>query len=506
LSPPTTPSGSRKGTSPSATFSAPCWKGNCTPEAHHKRGDFWIPLLFVVSDALAIEAAFLLSYWLRFRTPIFDAIGIAYEVPPLIQGYLFGSLVVIGAWLGLFQARKMYGTRRDVNLLDEVFNVGRVVTLGMLIVLSLAFFYREFSYSRIVVVLLWALAILLVSAGRSAIIALERRAYRKGRSLQRALIIGNDAVADQIHRELNRHPSFGIAIVGYSADRPADASLGLARAEYVGPVSAVPERIQAQDIERVFIALRPEKHALLFDLITECEGLNVEFMIVPDVLELLTSQVRVVELEGIPFLKVKGIPLSAWGRITKRAFDLAVTVPLLLLLSPFMALLAFLIRLDSPGPVFFRQKRIGLDHREFWMLKFRSMVQGAESEDHTAGLGRRNDPRRTRLGRILRATSLDELPQLLNVLKGEMSLVGPRPERTHAVESLQESVPKYLDRHRVKTGMTGWAQVNGLRGDTSIAERIKYDLYYIENWSLAFDVKILLRTLRAAFSPRELER
>jgi len=171
-----------------------------------------------------------------------------------------------------------------------------------------------------------------------------------------------------------------------------------------------------------------------------------------------------------------------------------------------MLLIAVLIRLDSPGPVFFRQKRVGLDGREFSMLKFRSMVADAHHRDREAGLGMKNDPRRTRIGRILRATSLDELPQLFNVLKGEMSLVGPRPERTHAVESFQESVPKYLDRHRVKTGMTGWAQVNGLRGDTSIADRIKYDLYYIENWSLAFDVKILIRTLRAAISTRELER
>jgi exopolysaccharide biosynthesis polyprenyl glycosylphosphotransferase len=236
-------------------------------------------------------------------------------------------------------------------------------------------------------------------------------------------------------------------------------------------------------------------------------------MIVPDLLEVLTSQVRVRELEGIPFLRVKGIPFTLWGRITKRSFDLLVSGLICILLSPLFLLIPVFIRLESRGPVLFRQRRVGLDGFEFDMIKFRSMVVDAEAQDGTAGvqvrgdvargIGARNDPRRTRVGAILRATSLDELPQLLNVLRGEMSLVGPRPERPHFVKQLQAIVPRYLDRHRVKTGVTGWAQVNGLRGDTSIAERIKYDLYYIENWSVGFDIRILLRTVRAALSTRE---
>jgi exopolysaccharide biosynthesis polyprenyl glycosylphosphotransferase len=175
----------------------------------------------------------------------------------------------------------------------------------------------------------------------------------------------------------------------------------------------------------------------------------------------------------------------------------------LLLLSPLWIVIALLIRLTSRGPVLFSQERVGLDGRRFVMYKFRSMKSGSEHFDNAAGLGIRHDPRRTRIGAILRKTSLDELPQLLNVLRGDMSLVGPRPERMHYVQQFSERVPRYLDRHRVKTGMTGWAQVNGLRGDTSINERIKYDLYYIENWSLTFDIKILLRTLRAALAIKE---
>jgi len=221
------------------------------------------------------------------------------------------------------------------------------------------------------------------------------------------------------------------------------------------------------------------------------------------VLEVLTSQVKVRDLEGIPFLPVKTIPLGTFGIATKRVFDTIVAGTILLVFSPLLALIALGIRLDSPGSILFRQRRVGLDGKEFTMLKFRSMIVGAEERDVEAGLGIKNDPRRTRFGRLIRRFSLDELPQLWNVLRGDMSLVGPRPERSHIVEEFSQSIPKYLDRHRVKTGVTGWAQVNGSRGNTSIEDRIKYDLYYIENWSLAFDIRILLRTLNAALTFKE---
>ena len=468
-----------------------------------RRSDFLIPFITVVFDAVAIEFSFFFSYWLRFQSALFEAFGFTHVNAPPIDGYFFGSLFILIVWLLLFEARGMYGARRSVSLSDELISVVKVVSLGMLIVMSTAFFYRDFSYSRIVFGLLWATSIVSIACGRIVVQVFERRLYRRGRNLQYAIIIGNDALANEVYTNLNRHPSFGFQILGYFADIPAHKELKLSETRHLGSIGYAPQFIRDEHIELAFIALRAGDHHAMFQLITECEGVNIEFMMVPDVLEIMTSQVQVKELEGIPFLRIKRIPLTFWGRIAKRTFDIIVSAILLIILSPLWLLVALLIRLDSRGPILFKQQRVGLDGRDFMMYKFRSMKVGAEKHDDEAGLGVANDPRRTRIGTMLRRLSLDEIPQFYNVLKGDMSLVGPRPERLRYVEKFGDIVPKYLDRHRMKTGVTGWAQVNGLRGDTSIEDRIKYDLYYIENWSLAFDIKILLRTLKAAFTTKE---
>jgi Undecaprenyl-phosphate glucose phosphotransferase len=473
------------------------------PVSKSRRGDFLIPFLTVLFDSAAIEFSFLFSYWLRFQSGLFEYLGYVHEEAPPIEGYWVGSLFIVLVWLGLFNARKMYGARRSVSLSDELINVVKVVSLGMLVVMSAAFFYREFSYSRVVFGLLWATSNAAIFSGRAIVQWFERRLYRKGRHLQYAVIIGNDALADQVYTRLNAHPAFGFLVVGYFGDAKAQNALALARATYLGRIVTAARYIRDENIELAFLAVRTEGHQELFDLIADCEGVNVEFMMVPDMLEILTSQVKVKELEGIPFLRIKTIPLTWWGRVSKRAFDIVVSTILLLLSSPLWPLIVVLIKLDSRGPVFFTQERVGLDGTRFLMYKFRSMSVGADAMDAEAGLGIKHDPRRTRIGVLLRTLSLDELPQLYNVLRGDMSLVGPRPERLRHVQEFKQIVPKYLDRHRVKTGLTGWAQVNGLRGDTSIEERIKYDLFYIENWSLAFDIKILLRTIKAAVSTRE---
>jgi exopolysaccharide biosynthesis polyprenyl glycosylphosphotransferase len=346
--------------------------------------------------------------------------------------------------------------------------------------------------------LLWLTAIIFCTLGRALLLEIEQSLYSRGKELRNAVIIGSNATANRIFETLNNHPLLGYRLEGYFAESHVGADAPLSRARHLGTIADVAPKLVSEHIELVMMAMDAGDHEAITRVVNECEGVNVEFLMVPDILELMAGNFMVREIEGIPFLRLKGVPMTTWGRILKRTFDAGIAAILLLLFSPVLLAIALLIKLDSRGPVLFRQERIGIDGRNFDMLKFRSMKAEAESKSGPV-FAREDDPRRTAIGTFLRKSSLDEFPQLINVLRGEMSLVGPRPERPFFVDRFKDNVPKYLDRHRVKTGMTGWAQVNGLRGNTSIEERIKYDVYYIENWSLWLDVKILLRTVRALF-------
>lgn len=476
--------------------------------ARPRRNDFLIPALGVLFDAAAIECAFLLSYWLRFNTPLLRLLSVGEDTPPL-GAYVYGSFIVIAVWLVLFRSRHLYGSRRNIRLSGELFDIVKLVSFGMLIVMSAAFFYRAFSYSRLVFGLLWVTSILLIFSGRVLLHRIEKRLYRRGRDLCNAVIIGSTEAAQRMFESFHNHPLLGYRLVGCFAPSKPDPGTPLGAAAYLGTYADVAANIASRNVELALIALPHEEYRELYRMMEQCEGMNVEFLLVPDILALLAGGITVKEIEGFPFIKVKGMPMTTWGRISKRAFDLVLTLPLLIACSPFFLLAALFIRLDSKGPVLFRQERIGVDGRPFRMLKFRSMNHMAESETGPVW-AREDDPRSTAVGKFLRATSLDELPQLINVLKGEMSLVGPRPERPYFVEQFSRKddparspIPKYLDRHRMKTGMTGWAQINGLRGNTSLEDRVRYDIYYIENWSLGFDFKILLKTIGALFSSEE---
>jgi exopolysaccharide biosynthesis polyprenyl glycosylphosphotransferase len=462
------------------------------PSRHRK--DFLIPLLTVCSDIFTIEAAFLLSYWLRFYSPLTSFAPVTLGVPPL-GAYIEGSLVVIPVWLFLFNSRKMYTARRNIYFSDEFFAIVRLVFIGMLVVMAAAFFYRAFSYSRLVFALLGVSAVIFIALGRFLVLKFEQRWYAHGKDLKQVIIVGTNLTAIRVYSSIIANPSLGYQVDGYFAP-DGDAEMAQSGAKRLGAIGQVPDYVKIHGADIVLISLTYQEHPLLYELVRDCEGLNTEIMMVPDTLELMTSGVRVKELEGIPFIKLKGIPLTAWNMILKRGFDILFSSLVLLLSSPFFAIVALLVKLSSKGPVFFIQERVGLDGRPFKLIKFRTMRADAEKETGPVW-ARKDDPRRTSVGAFLRRFSIDELPQLINVLKGEMSIVGPRPERQHFVEQFRKEIPHYLDRHRVKTGMTGWAQVNGLRGNAPIEERTKYDVYYVENWSLVFDLKIILKTLRA---------
>jgi len=459
------------------------------------RKDALIPLLTVLSDIVAIEGAFLFSYWLRFYSPLTDLFPVELGFPPL-EAYVYGSFFVIPFWLFLFQTRKMYATRRTIHFSDEFFPIVRVVVVGMLVVMAAAFFYRAFSFSRLVFGLLAVSSVAFLSLGRFAVLKVEQLRYRRGRDIKQVIIVGANDTAKRIFQAMMSRPSLGYRVIGYFTSGAKQVLKVPGGAKRLGSIAAVPKYLKDHSVDLVLIALSNSEHSKLFDLVRDCQGLSAEMMMAPDMIELMTSRMRIEEIEGVPFIQVREASLSVWNRILKRAFDVAFALVVLILASPLLLILILLIKATSPGPIFFLQERVGLDGTLFRVIKFRTMRTDAEKETGPVWAAK-NDPRTTSVGKILRRYSLDELPQLFNVLLGEMSIVGPRPERPYFVERFKVKIPKYLDRHRVKTGMTGWAQVNGLRGNAPIEERTKYDVYYMENWSLIFDLKIILKTVRA---------
>jgi Undecaprenyl-phosphate glucose phosphotransferase len=464
-----------------------------------QKGEFLVPLFNIISDIVAIEASFLLAFWLRFYfTPLVDIFPYAGEIPPL-QGYIQLSLMVIPVWILVFQARKMYRPKRVVFIFDEFFLIGRLVTFGIIFSFGLIFFYRVFPYSRLVFLLIWMISIILITLGRYAVLKYEKNLYNKGKSFKDALIVGNTQTALDIYNNFQNHKYAGFKIAGFIEDDNFRGTGFMPDTARLGSYSNIVELIQEHNIETVLVTIPSYEHDKLLDLMKACEGENVEFLMVPDFLEVITSSVRVQEIDGIPFLKIKSIPMNIWNRILKRAFDFLFSLSVMLVTSPLFIVLALLVKLSSKGPVFYKQERLSMTGKKFYMIKFRSMHDNAEKSTGAVYV-KKGDSRYTSIGEFLRKYSLDELPQFLNVLKGEMSIVGPRPEREHFINMFKNKIPKYLDRHRVKCGITGWAQVNGLRGsDSSIEKRIEYDIYYIEHWSKIFDLKIIIKTIKEMF-------
>ncbi len=459
----------------------------------HRRNDLLIPFLLVATDAAAILAGFVVSYYIRFHDPV-AAWSPVTKGFPSFSAYVIGALVIIPAWLLLFNGKKLYGARRQVDMPTELFTIIRVVTFGMLIVLSATFFYREFSYSRLVFVMIWFWCILFIFAGRWLIMRYEVHLYRHGRERRNVLLIGADATAQHVAQRIHHDPALGYHLVGFCSEE--EELIESAPARRLGPIEEIARVVEEHNVETIVVCLPQGSEEILRRIIGDLEGRNVQVLLQPEVIGVVPTRLRLKEILGIPFLGIKDIPMTTWNRIAKRSFDILFSLAVLFLSLPFAILAALLVRIDSGRPVFYRQTRVGLEGEEFTLYIFRSMAADAERETGPTWT-KKEDPRVTRAGRILRRTSLDELPQFFNVLRGDMSVVGPRPERPEFVDHFKNYVPKYVERHRLKTGITGWAQVNGLRGEAPIAERTRYDLYYIENWSLGLDIRIIFKTVRA---------
>jgi len=438
--------------------------------------------------------AFVMAYFLRLSLALPDP---AVNIAPL-DAY-FGLMVVyIGSMLTVFFFARLYHQARAVSRIDELYTVFGAVSIGamMSVAMSVLLFKNtvlELDFPRAMVIYAWLLTIVLVMIGRLLHHRVQGQLQARGVGRDRVLIVGASETGHMILQKIKWSPHLGYEVVGLVTRSPDFALSEVFGTMVLGAVDDLPRLIDKYQVDVVIIALPEATHSEILDLVAKCDRANLDVKVFPDVFQIIASQVSIDDLGGLPLLSMRDVRLRGWHVTLKRAMDIVGSAILLIVLSPFLLVVALLVKLESPGPVFYAQERMGLDARPFMMLKFRSMRRDAEANG--PGWTRPNDPRRTRLGIILRKLNVDELPQLINVLIGEMSLVGPRPERPVYVEQFKQSIPRYMERHKEKAGLTGWAQVNGLRGDTSIVERTKYDLWYIENWSFLLDLKIIVRTL-----------
>jgi Undecaprenyl-phosphate glucose phosphotransferase len=448
--------------------------------------------LALVTDLVLIAASWLGAYAVRFK--LFGHGDIA-----PFSDYALQLVPILVVWGVAYKTFDLYRPNRLGSHLAEWFDIAKASTLGVLVLIAgMTFLFRDYEYSRLVIVMFWVASIVSASFSRAAFREVLRFARRRGYNQRYAVVVGGGEPAAEVLRVLHRRRDTGIQVLGLLSDKPEAEGAPVRR---LGGIEEIRGVLTAYQIDIVIIALPHSDYPRLSTVLNEIGDEPVAIHFVPDLFNLASLRGGVEEFESIAFIHLRESPLYGWNRVLKRGFDLVLGALALLVALPLMAAIAVAVAVTSGRPIIYRQERMGLDGRRFGMLKFRTMVPDAE-----AGTGPRwavrDDPRRTRVGTFLRAWSLDELPQLFNVLRGDMSLVGPRPERPSFVADFRRHVPGYMLRHTMKAGITGWAQINGWRGNTSIEKRIEYDLEYIARWSLGFDLSILLRTLWLGFRNR----
>jgi exopolysaccharide biosynthesis polyprenyl glycosylphosphotransferase len=447
---------------------------------------YLFPIFYLIADVVGIFVSFYLAYRIRFYSPATAIFPITKGIPEM--GLYFRALVFVGAvWIFIFGLFGHY-RQRSPSSFDRFWEVVRGVSSGSLIIVATTFFYRGESFSRLVMLFAWILGIVIVYLLREIVYRFELSVLRRGFGVRKAIFIGAEKSGLLLFEKLVEQPAWGIAPVGFICDEDVPH-------KRLGTIAEAGEIIRSHEVDIIIFNLPPAERDMIVEFVLRSENLKVEYMISPDIMGIMTFNSEAGQIEGIPVIRWGRTPIQGYARLIKRGFDILFSGLGIIIILPLMAVIAMAVKLDSKGPVLFRQRRVGRNGVEFSMLKFRSMVHN-DGEQRSAGWTVQDDPRRTRVGRFIRKYSLDELPQLFNVLAGRMSLVGPRPEQPGYVEKFKDDIPRYFQRHKVKSGVTGWAQVNGFRGDTSIAERTGYDLYYVENWSLVFDIKIILLTLR----------
>ncbi len=444
-------------------------------------------------DLGIVVIALVLAYGLRFAN---------YEGTYLkFESYIPTLVLLIPLHFLLYYFLGLYEPRRRKSLTFEVGKIIQANFLSTMILFTLLYLIKEIDYSRQVLIYFVVFTSILTIAERVMLRAILNNIREKGYNKKHVLIIGAGRLAKRLIMALKENRYLGYEILGI-VDENATVGKSLVGVTVIGGISDLENIIKESKIDEIFITISTREYDSFRKIIKICEKSGVRTQIVPDYARFIPAKPQMDEVEGIPLINIRHVPLDNFLKaFGKRAFDVAVSLVGLVLCVPLFLIIVISIKLDSPGPVMFSQERVGLNKKNFMMYKFRTMkVQAAEESDQEWTT--KEDHRKTKLGNVLRKASLDELPQLWNVLKGDMSLVGPRPERPFFVEQFREKIPRYMVKHHVRPGITGWAQVNGWRGDTSIRKRIECDIYYIENWTFMFDLKILVMTVFKGFVNR----
>jgi Undecaprenyl-phosphate glucose phosphotransferase len=460
--------------------------------------------VFVLVDVLSTSLAWICAYFLRFHSDLVVSwLPVTKGVPPFTQ-YLALLPVIVVLWPAVLYFHGMYQMKRGRSRIDEFFGIlfsALIASVLMLLpVLYVGVYGRAptdpaLEYSRIVFGAFIVLDLLALNAGRWTLRRYLERMWAAGYNVKRVLVAGAGELGRTVAETIAAHRELGYRVVGF-VDDAAPATGGL---PVLGTLAQTADVAMQHQVDQLYVALPLDQHAKLLKLIKNVSNECLDIKVVPDLVQYATIKAGLEDLDGIPIISLNEVPLRGWNSMQKRVMDVVLGGLLLMLFSPVFLAIAIMIKLrGGRGPVFYHQERISVDGKAFKMWKFRSMQHDAERETGPVW-AHAEDPRRTAVGVWLRRYNLDELPQLFNVVLGDMSLVGPRPERPPFVRQFKERIPQYMLRHRVKSGITGWAQVNGWRGNSSIEKRIEYDLFYIENWSLLLDVKILILTVFRGF-------
>ncbi|WP_018248097.1 undecaprenyl-phosphate glucose phosphotransferase [Orenia marismortui] len=453
--------------------------------------------ILVLIDGIIIAFSLVLAILTRFKSGFFNVEG--NHLP--FQAYLMSLIFIVPIYLILYKVYSLYTPYRTKTIFKEFRNIVKANFIGLSLLVTILFISKQIHYSRFVLFLFFIISILTTFIERLILRLILRKLRQKGFNLKHIIVIGSGDLAEEFIIKIFSNKYLGYNVVGIF-DNDKDNGYQINGVPVIGNINNLNKYLDNNIIDEVIIALPLDEYDELNNIIDICEKCGVRSKVVPSYSQYISSDPYIDEVDGLHLIHMRHVPLDNYiNKSIKRVIDLIISILSLIIFSPVMLFISITIKLTSPGPVLFKQNRVGENGREFCMYKFRSMDVQKEEVSSTKWTTE-DDPRKTKFGDFIRKTSLDELPQLFNVLKGDMSLVGPRPERPFFVKKFKEEIPKYMVKHQVPPGITGWAQVNGWRGDTSISERIKYDIYYVENYSILFDFKILFFTIFKGFINR----